>query len=138
MIKIQEVEEFESSNSSLYTLRDFSRKNVCFVMFVDEETLSTLFSDGNNPDDGGYIGLWKIVIVRNLPYEDMRKNGKVSKFLAHRLFPSSRFSIWIDSKVRLLVDPMLIIEYFLWRSRSEYAISNHYVRHYVWGGGSPK
>ena len=74
----------------LFQISDFSRKNVCFVMFVDEETLSTLSSDGNNPDDGGYIGLWRIVIVRNAPYEDMRKNGKVPKFLAHRLFPSSR------------------------------------------------
>lgn len=27
---------------------------------------------------------------------------------------------------------MLIIEYFLWRTRSEYAISNHYERHCVW------
>ncbi|KAK1553368.1 hypothetical protein Q3G72_033780 [Acer saccharum] len=113
-------------------ISDFSRKNVCFVMFVDEETLSTLSLDGNNPDDGGYIGLWRIVIVRNAPYEDMRKNGKVPKFLAHRLFPSSRYSLWIDSKVRLMVDPMLIIEYFLWRNRSEFAISNHYVRHCVW------
>ncbi|KAF5938977.1 hypothetical protein HYC85_023236 [Camellia sinensis] len=29
-------------------------------------------------------------------------------------------------------DPMLIIEFFLWRTRSEYAISNHYTRHCVW------
>ncbi|KAJ6903404.1 hypothetical protein NC651_020788 [Populus alba x Populus x berolinensis] len=42
------------------------------------------------------------------------------------------FSIWLDSKMRLNHDPMLIIEYFLWRTRSEYAISNHYDRHYVW------
>ncbi|KAJ6910992.1 hypothetical protein NC652_021591 [Populus alba x Populus x berolinensis] len=34
--------------------------------------------------------------------------------------------------MRLNHDPMLIIEYFLWRTRSEYAISNHYDRHYVW------
>lgn len=59
-------------------------------MFVDEQTLSKLSSEGNTPDDEGYIGLWKIVIVRNLPYKDMRKTGKVPKFLSHRLFPSSR------------------------------------------------
>lgn len=34
--------------------------------------------------------------------------------------------------MRLNTDPMLIIEYFLWRTRSEYAISNHYERHCVW------
>ena len=58
-------------------------------MFVDEQTLSKLSSEGNFPDDGGYIGLWKIVVVRNLPYKDMRRTGKVPKFLSHRLFPSS-------------------------------------------------
>lgn len=34
--------------------------------------------------------------------------------------------------MRLQSDPMLIIEYFLWRRKSEYAISNHYDRHCVW------
>ncbi|CAK9183751.1 unnamed protein product [Ilex paraguariensis] len=113
-------------------ISDYSKKNVCFVMFVDEQTLSKLSMEGNIPDDRGHIGLWKIVVVRNLPYKDMRKTGKVPKFLSHRLFPSSRYSIWLDSKMRLNTDPMLIIEYFLWRTGSEYAISNHYTRHCVW------
>lgn len=59
-------------------------------MFVDEQTLAKLSAEGNVPDERGNIGLWKIVVVKNLPYEDMRKTGKVPKFLSHRLFPSSR------------------------------------------------
>lgn len=59
-------------------------------MFVDEQTLSNLSLEGHVPDDRGYVGLWKIVIVKDLPYADMRKTGKVPKFLSHRLFPSSR------------------------------------------------
>ncbi|KAG6651031.1 hypothetical protein I3843_06G077900 [Carya illinoinensis] len=113
-------------------ISEYSKKNVCFVMFVDEQTLLKLSLEGNTPDDDGYVGLWKIIVVRNLPYKDMRKTGKVPKFLPHRLFPSSRYSIWLDSKMRLQSDPMLIIEYFLWRTKSEYAISNHYDRHCVW------
>ncbi|KAI9153876.1 hypothetical protein LWI28_017865 [Acer negundo] len=113
-------------------ISDFSLKNLCFVLFVDEKSLSTLSSEGNNPDDRGYIDLWRVVIVRNLPFDNMPKNPKVAKFLGHRLFPSARYSIWIDSKVRLEADPMLMIERFLWRTRSEYAISNHYVRYDVW------
>ncbi|KAJ0037983.1 hypothetical protein Pint_22739 [Pistacia integerrima] len=113
-------------------ISEFSKKNVCFVMFVDEQTLLTLSSEGNIPDDEGHIGLWRIVVVKNLPYKGMRKTGKVPKLLPHRLFPSSTYSIWLDSKLRLQADPMLIIEFFLWRKRSEYAISNHYVRHCVW------
>lgn len=59
-------------------------------MFVDKQTLSKLSLEGSVPNDGGNIGLWRIVVVRNLPYEDMRRTGKVPKFLSHRLFPSSR------------------------------------------------
>lgn len=59
-------------------------------MFVDEQTLAELSVEGHVPDKNGNIGLWKIVIVKNMPYDDMRKTGKVPKFLSHRLFPSSR------------------------------------------------
>ncbi|MCL7027682.1 hypothetical protein MKW94_030629, partial [Papaver nudicaule] len=66
-----------------------SRKNVCFVMFMDESTLRTLSSEGQQPDRTGFIGLWKVVVVKNLPYTDMRRVGKIPKFLTHRLFPSA-------------------------------------------------
>ncbi|XP_058096531.1 probable hexosyltransferase MUCI70 isoform X2 [Magnolia sinica] len=113
-------------------ISEYSQKNVCFAMFMDELTMTKLSLEGHVADDDGYVGLWKIVVVRNLPYRDMRKTGKVPKFLSHRLFPSARYSIWIDSKMRLNTDPMLILEYFLWRKGAEYAISNHYDRHCVW------
>ncbi|XP_076900282.1 putative hexosyltransferase MUCI70 isoform X1 [Bidens hawaiensis] len=110
----------------------YSKENVCFVMFVDKETLVKLSNEGSVPDEKGFIGLWRMVVVSNLPYDDMRKTGKVPKFLSHRLFPSARYSIWLDSKLRLHTDPMQLIEYFLWRNKAEYAISNHYTRHWVW------
>ncbi|KAL5722730.1 hypothetical protein ACHQM5_006215 [Ranunculus cassubicifolius] len=113
-------------------ISEYSKMNVCFVMFLDEETVSKISSEGQIVDDRGNIGLWRIIIVRNLPYNDMRRTGKVPKFLSHRLFPSARYSIWLDSKMRLHTDPMLILDYFLWRNKSEYAISNHYDRHCVW------
>lgn len=71
-------------------MSEYTKKNVCFAMFVDEQTLSKLSTEGHVPDEGGYVGLWKIIVVKNLPYQDMRKTGKVPKFLSHRLFPSSR------------------------------------------------
>ncbi|KAL6515646.1 hypothetical protein OROHE_018680 [Orobanche hederae] len=93
---------------------------------------ATLSSEGQMPDMMGFVGLWKIVVVKNLPYTDMRRVGKIPKFLPHRLFPSARYSIWLDSKLRLQLDPLLILEYFLWRKGYEYAISNHYDRHCLW------
>jgi Protein of unknown function (DUF616) len=41
-------------------------------------------------DSMGFVGLWKVIVVKNLPYNDNRRVGKVPKFLAHRLFPSAR------------------------------------------------
>lgn len=59
-------------------------------MFMDTLTLQTLISEGQIPDRTGFIGLWKIVVVHNLPYTDMRRVGKIPKLLSHRLFPSAR------------------------------------------------
>ena len=59
-------------------------------MFMDEDTLQTLLSEGQQMDNTGSVGLWKIVVVKNLPYTDMRRVGKIPKFLAHRLFTSAR------------------------------------------------
>lgn len=75
---------------SLFQVTRLSRKNVCFVMFMDEVTLNTLSSEGQVPDRTGFIGLWKVVVVKNLPYSDMRRVGKIPKLLPHRLFPSAR------------------------------------------------
>ena len=60
------------------------------MMFMDEETLQTLTMEGHIPDRMGFIGLWKVVVVKNLPYTDMRRVGKIPKLLSHRLFPSAR------------------------------------------------
>jgi hypothetical protein len=58
-------------------------------MFLDELTLATLSSEGHVLDENGSVGLWRTVVVKNLPYEDMRRAGKVPKLLAQRLFPSA-------------------------------------------------
>lgn len=52
--------------------------------------------------------------------------------LMHFFQICSRYSIWLDSKLRLQLDPLLILEYFLWRKGYEFAISNHYDRRCVW------
>lgn len=67
-------------------------------MFIDELTLQTLSSEGQTPDRMGFIGLWKIVVVKNLPYADMRRVGKIPKLLPHRLFPSARWEWFAFNK----------------------------------------
>ncbi|CAN6359374.1 unnamed protein product [Urochloa humidicola] len=108
-------------------ISEFSKANACFYMFVDEETeayaknSSSLYSNNK-------VGLWRLVVVRNLPYEDPRRTGKIPKLLLHRLFPNVRFSVWIDAKLELVADPYLLLERFLWRKNTTFAISRHYKR----------
>ncbi|KAL2253202.1 uncharacterized protein LOC105167904 isoform X2 [Sesamum indicum] len=106
---------------------EYSQKTVCFHMFVDEETKAFLRNSSELGSDKK-VGLWRVTVVRNLPYSDPRRNGKVPKLLLHRLFPNARYSLWIDAKLELVVDPIQILERFLWRKNASFAISRHYRR----------
>lgn len=104
-----------------------AKRNVCFFMFLDEET-EVAMRNVSQLDGSKKAGLWRIVIVRNLPYTDPRRNGKVPKLLLHRLFPNVHYSIWLDGKLELVEDPYRILERFLWRQNATFAISRHYKR----------
>lgn len=108
-------------------ITDESKRSVCFFMFVDEETEASL-NDYDNFKSSKQVGLWRVVVVHNLPYRDARRTGKIPKLLLHRLFPNVRFSIWVDGKLELVQDPYKILERFLWRTNETFAISQHYKR----------
>lgn len=57
-------------------ISETAKKNVCFFMFLDEET-DKFLRKSTEFDREKKLGLWRIVIVRNLPYNDPRRNGKV-------------------------------------------------------------
>ncbi|KAF8045964.1 hypothetical protein N665_4168s0002 [Sinapis alba] len=105
----------------------YSEETVCFYMFVDEETESILKRE-RGLNGNKKVGIWRVVVVHNLPYLDGRRNGKVPKLLVHRMFPNARYSLWIDGKLELVVDPHQILERFLWRKNATFAISRHYKR----------
>ncbi|XP_057980021.1 probable hexosyltransferase MUCI70 isoform X2 [Malania oleifera] len=108
-------------------ISEAARENVPFYMFIDEET-EAYMKNSSAWDGSKMIGLWRIVVVHNIPYNDARRNGKVPKLLLHRIFPNIRYSIWIDGKLQLVVDPYQILERFLWRQNASFAISRHYRR----------
>jgi hypothetical protein len=76
-------------------------------MFVDQPSLDAILQEEEiKPSVNGSLGLWRIVLIKNLPYLDGRRNGKVPKFLTHRLFPNARLvynsnqknsTSWLDS-----------------------------------------
>ncbi|XP_044510064.1 probable hexosyltransferase MUCI70 [Mangifera indica] len=113
-------------------MSEASLKKVCYVAFWDEITLAAQESEGHKIGDDGFIGKWRIVVVRELPFTDQRLNGKIPKMLAHRLFPNSKYSIWVDSKSQFRKDPLGVLEALLWRSNSVLAISQHGARSSVY------
>nr|CAD1822210.1 unnamed protein product [Ananas comosus var. bracteatus] len=115
-------------------VNEYSKIGVCFIMFVDEKTEAHIRKT-NTLDSTRKLGLWKVVVARNLPYDDDRRNGKIPKMLPHRLFPNARWSLWIDGKLRLTKDPILILERYLWRHKYSQAISKHYRRFDVFEEG---
>lgn len=64
-----------------------AKRNVCFFMFLDEETEAAM-RNASHLDGSKKAGLWRIVIVNNLPYTDPRRNGKVNLWfiLVHQVF----------------------------------------------------
>ncbi|KAE9594989.1 hypothetical protein Lalb_Chr18g0059611 [Lupinus albus] len=108
-------------------ISEYSRKTVCFLMFVDEITEEYLRSSGKMGINKK-VGLWRVIVVRNIPYTDARRTGKIPKLLLHRMAPNARYSIWLDGKLELVVDPYQILERFLWRKNATFAISKHYKR----------
>ncbi|KAL5997652.1 hypothetical protein ACLOJK_008582 [Asimina triloba] len=141
-------------------ISEAAKKNACFYMFVDEET-EAYVKNSSALDSTNRVGLWRIVVVHNLPYNDARRNGKKIVFVEVNpwlmvtvqyelewlpipiliavaiisttrkeyedcgydtllesvkdravkwLFPNARFSIWIDGKLELVVDPYQILE----------------------------
>ncbi|XP_054794014.1 alkaline ceramidase TOD1-like [Prosopis cineraria] len=103
--------------------------HVCFFMFIDDITLKGLQYHGivSAGESREYkVGAWRLVKVsREDLYENPAMNGVIPKYLVHRLFPNSKFSIWIDAKLQLVVDPLLLIHSLVISENVDMAISKH-------------
>lgn len=104
--------------------------SVCFFMFIDNSTLKTLTFHQilpDNPDQIHKIGAWRIVNLptEKLPYKNPAMNGVIFKYIIHRLFPNSHFSVWVDAKLQLTVDPLLLVHSLLVKEGADMALSKH-------------
>ncbi|KAL5558113.1 hypothetical protein UlMin_034324 [Ulmus minor] len=113
-------------------MSEASIRKVCYVAFWDEITVAAQELAGHKIGEDGFIGKWRIVVVKDLPFSDQRLNGKIPKMLAHRLFPHAKYSIWVDSKSQFRRDPLGVLEALLWRSDSVLGISEHGARSSVY------
>ncbi|KAG9129420.1 hypothetical protein Leryth_018483 [Lithospermum erythrorhizon] len=102
---------------------------VCFFMFVDDVTLKGLdyhnLISRKSKEYG--IGVWRIVKVSNEHlYDNAAMNGIIPKYLVHRLFPNTKYSIWIDAKLQLVVDPLLLLHSLVIKEGNvDMAVSRH-------------
>lgn len=90
-----------------------SKDLFCFLMVVDEISMQFIRENVTievDNDGGKWVGIWRLVLLKHPPYDEPRRNGKVPKIITHRLFPQAQYSIWIDGKMELIVDPLLILE----------------------------
>lgn len=93
-----------------------SKKLFCFLMVMDEVSLKFIRKNVTIKEDsagGQWVGIWRLILLKHPPYDEPRRNGKVPKILTHRLFPQAQYSIWIDGKMELIVDPLLILERYI-------------------------
>ncbi|PHT35777.1 hypothetical protein CQW23_23477 [Capsicum baccatum] len=108
-------------------ISDYSKKNVCFHMFVDEQT--EVFVRNSSVLDGTIASPTRLASYVKFSDYLYLLTFQVPKLLLHRLFPNARYSLGIDAKLELVVDPYQILERFLWRKNASFAISRHY-RHF--------
>jgi len=102
--------------------------NVCFFMFVDDITLKGLdHHEVISRNSHEYnVGVWRIIKVSSKDlYDNPAMNGVIPKYLVHRLFPNSKFSIWVDAKLQLMVDPLILIHALVVSEKVDMAISKH-------------
>ncbi|OEL38027.1 hypothetical protein BAE44_0000953 [Dichanthelium oligosanthes] len=110
----------------------------CFFMFIDDAThrvlarhgILTATQDARRGGGGGgvtTVGAWRVVTLRagGLPYENPAMNGVIAKHLLHRLFPNARFSVWVDAKMQLTADPLLLVHALLVGKGVDVAVSRH-------------
>ncbi|XP_057495864.1 probable hexosyltransferase MUCI70 isoform X2 [Actinidia eriantha] len=112
-----------------------SQELFCFLMVVDEISIDFIKKNvtiREDNDGGQWVGIWRLILLKHPPYDEPRRNGKVPKILTHRLFPQAQYSIWIDGKMELIVDPLLILERYLWRGKHTFAIAQHKHHHSIY------
>ncbi|CAN6446305.1 unnamed protein product [Victoria cruziana] len=103
-------------------------RTACFFMFVDNKTIEGLIAHNImlNKTEKTKIGVWEMVkVLEKLPYQNPAMNGVIPKHLVHRLFPNAYYSIWVDAKIQLTADPLLLLHSLLISKDADMAISNH-------------
>lgn len=100
--------------------------HVCFFVFVDDATMKSLQLQKVMISNENKIGVWRVVRVWNEElYENPAMSAVIPKHLPHRLFPNSKYSVWVDAKLQLVQDPLLLIDALVVETKVDMAVSRH-------------
>ena len=111
----------------------------CYFAFVDEESATFLRAtaspsvarNGALSDDR--IGAWHLLTLTlsTSPYSSPRRASRVPKLLPFMFFPRTNYSLWVDGKLKLLVDPTSLIKRFLKQPRASLALPRNLRRDHI-------
>jgi len=101
------------------------RDGVCFIALVDKLTKDTYgFKDCESS--------WNVIELPEVISDDPRMKTRIIRALLPFMFPRSTFSVWVDSKLQLQLDPLLLIEEHLVRREAYLAVSENHVRRNIY------
>ena len=77
----------------------------------------------------GRVGEWQLLtLTPPLAYASARRNSRVPKLLPFRLFRTANYSLWLDGKLRLRVDPMRLVDRYLHAPKAVIAAARNLLR----------
>ena len=80
----------------------------------------------------GRVGEWQLLtLMPPLAYASARRNSRVPKLLPFRLFRTANYSLWLDGKLRLRVDPMRLVERYLHAPKAVVAAARNLRREHI-------
>ena len=78
------------------------------------------------------MGHWQLLALKPpLAYASARRSSRVPKLLPFRLFRRANYSLWLDGKLRLRVDPMLLVRRYLHAPRAVLSAARNLRRNHI-------
>lgn len=93
----------------------YNQTNCKFVMFTDDKEAKS--------------SLWELRQIRR-KFVDSRCEARLYKWLIHKYFPDTEYSLWIDASVEIKADVSMLIDKYL--KETDIAIQLHSGRHCIY------
>lgn len=100
------------------------RDDICFILFVDKETLlhtqslrhiapgsTDVFSHHHLHKKIVIVNAWQIILINKMPFSSATHSMKTIKLSGPMLFPNAEWLIWYDAKYILQKNPMDLISF---------------------------